>query len=220
MPAGGMAVARGIRGDTGPVDLPLPASSPPASAGASEPPRLRGDLAVWLVILAELATFALLFASFAFARLWEPQVFADSQATLDLRFGAINTMLLLSGSAGVARAVQALRADRAAAAGHWWLFALGCALAFLLLKGVEYADKAAQGVGLETNTFYMFYLLLTGFHFLHVLAAMVFIAWLWVLTRRGAYGPHNCHAPETGAAFWHMVDLLWIVLFPLVYVMR
>jgi nitric oxide reductase NorE protein len=66
----------------------------------------------------------------------------------------------------------------------------------------------------------MFYLLLTGFHFFHVLAAMVFLTILLVKTRAGHYGQHDHHALETGAAFWHMVDLLWIVLFPLVYVMR
>lgn len=202
------------------MTVPFP-ETPGAPADLEASPRLRGDLAVWLVILAELATFGLLFATFAFARSRELALFTESQATLDLRFGAINTLLLVSGSAGVARAVQALREGRAAAvAGRWWLFALACGLGFLGLKGAEYADKFAAGIGLTTNTFYMFYILLTGFHFLHVLAAVVFIAVLGVQTRRGVYGPQRCHVPETGAAFWHMVDLLWIVLFPLVYVMK
>jgi nitric oxide reductase NorE protein len=73
---------------------------------------------------------------------------------------------------------------------------------------------------LSTNTFYMFYILLTGFHFFHVLSAMVFLTILWLKTRAGQYGKHNHHALETGAAFWHMMDLLWTVLFPLIYVMR
>ena len=84
----------------------------------------------------------------------------------------------------------------------------------------EYAQKMESGVDLSTNTFYMFYLFLTGFHFLHVVVGMLALGYLWVKTRRGCYGSHDCHALETGAAFWHMVDLLWIVLFPLVYVMR
>lgn len=88
------------------------------------------------------------------------------------------------------------------------------------MKSTEYAAKLAEGVDLSTNDFYMFYILLTGFHFLHVVAAMVFVLILLVRTSQGAYGTHDCHALETGAAFWHMVDLLWIVLFPLVYVMR
>ena len=89
-----------------------------------------------------------------------------------------------------------------------------------MVKGVEYAAKFVAGINLSTNTFYMFYLLLTGFHFLHVLVGLLALGWLWLRTRRGAYDSTDCHALETGAAFWHMVDLLWIVLFPLVYVMR
>ena len=183
-------------------------------------PRLRGDLAVWLVICAELLTFALLFIAFGVMRLRQPAVFAQSQATLDLRSGAINTVLLISGSACVAHAVQRARATQSKLAARWLIAALACGSGFLVIKSLEYADKFAAGIDLETNTFWMFYLFLTGFHFLHVAAAMVMLALLWAPTRRGAYSQGNAHSLETGAAFWHMVDLLWIVLFPLVYVMR
>lgn len=184
------------------------------------PPRLHGDLAIWLLILVEMLTFALLFGTFAIARAREPALFAASQATLDLRFGGVNTLLLVSGSAAVALAVQSLREDRRRRALAGWGLALACAVGFLALKSVEFAAKFAAGVDLTTNTFYMFYLVLTGFHFLHVLVGAVMIAALGLFTARGAYGADDVHAPETGAAFWHMVDLLWIVLFPLVYVMR
>ncbi len=182
--------------------------------------RLRGDLAVWLLILAELLTFALLFGSFSVARVLEPAVFAQSQALLDLRFGGVNTVLLVTGSAFVALAVHALREDARSQALGWWLAAGACGLGFLSIKGFEYAAKFEAGIDLTTNTFWMFYLLLTGFHFLHVAVGVVFIGILAVRTAQGAYGAHDVHAPETGAAFWHMVDLLWIVLFPLVYVLR
>ncbi len=187
---------------------------------AVEAPRLRGDLGVWLVILMELLTFAILFASFAFARAREVDVFNASQATLNLNAGALNTVLLISGSWCVASAVAAVQRNASVAGARWLLGALVCGGGFVVVKLTEYAHKLADGVDLSTNTFYMFYLLLTGFHFLHVVVGMLAIAYLWVKTRRGCYGSHDCHALETGAAFWHMVDLLWIVLFPLVYVMR
>ena len=174
------------------------------SAHRAEVPRLRGDLGVWLVILLELLTFAILFVSYAFARTREVELFNASQATLNLHTGALNTVLLISGSA----------------CARWLLAALACGSGFVGIKLWEYADKMAEGVDLSTNTFYMFYLLLTGFHFLHVLVGLLALGWLWLRTRRGAYDSTDCHALETGAAFWHMVDLLWIVLFPLVYVMR
>ena len=183
-------------------------------------PRLPGDLGVWLIILLELLTFAILFVSFAFARTREVGLFNASQATLNLNAGALNTVLLISGSWCVAGAVAAVRRNDSTVGARWLLRGLACGGGFVVVKLGEYAQKVATGVDLSTNTFYMFYLFLTGFHFLHVLVGMLALGYLWVKTRRGCYGSHDCHALETGAAFWHMVDLLWIVLFPLVYVMR
>lgn len=190
------------------------------NASMAESPRLAGDLAVWLIILAELLAFGILFLSYAFARTFDVALFNASQSTLDLTSGAINTALLITGSWCVVRAVQAVKEDASAAGTRWLLAALACGSGFVVIKMLEFSAKAQAGIDLSTNTFYMFYILLTGFHFFHVLAAMVFLTILLLKTRAGHYGKHNHHALETGAAFWHMVDLLWIVLFPLIYVMR
>ncbi|MGQ0709899.1 MAG: cytochrome c oxidase subunit 3 [Rhodoferax sp.] len=192
----------------------------PAAAAQPAAPRLAGDLAVWLIIGAEMLAFAILFLSYAVARSLDVAAFNASQAQLALHTGAINTVLLITGSWCVARAVAAARQDKRQRCVQWLLAALACGAGFVLLKSLEFADKFAAGLDLSTNTFFMFYFLLTGFHFLHVLVAMVFLGFLLVLAWRGAYGAHDTHALESGAAFWHMVDLLWIVLFPLVYVMR
>lgn len=183
-------------------------------------PRLRGDLGVWLVILMEMLTFAILFVSFAFARTGEVALFNASQATLNLNTGALNTAFLITGSWCVASAVRAVQRNASALGARWLLGGLACGAGFVAVKLTEFADKLVAGVDLSTNTFYMFYFFLTGFHFLHVVVGMLALAYLWVKTQRGDYGSQNLHALETGAAFWHMVDLLWIVLFPLVYVMR
>lgn len=183
-------------------------------------PRLAGDLAVWLIICAEMLAFAILFLSYAGARALDVAGFNASQSTLTLHTGAINTVLLITGSWCVARSVAAARRDKATRSAHWLMAALACGAGFVVLKALEFGEKFAAGYDLSTNTFFMFYFLLTGFHFLHVLVAMVFLAFLLVYTLKGAYGAHDTHALESGAAFWHMVDLLWIVLFPLVYVMR
>jgi nitric oxide reductase NorE protein len=182
--------------------------------------QLRGDLAVWLIILAELLTFAILFLCYAFARSFDVALFNESQRTLDLNSGAINTVLLITGSWCVVHAVQAVRRDASAVGARWLVAALVCGAGFVSLKVIEFSVKLDAGIDLSTNTFYMFYILLTAFHFFHVLLAMLFLVILLVKTLQGAYGSHDSHALETGAAFWHMVDLLWIVLFPLVYVMR
>lgn len=181
---------------------------------------MAGDLAVWLIILAELLAFGIFFLSFAFARLQDVELFNASQRTLDLRLGGVNTALLITGSWCVVRAIKAVRADACTAGVRWLAAALMCGGGFVAMKIMEYSAKWEAGLDLSTNTFYMFYFLLTGFHFFHVLAAMVFLGILMVKTGQRRYGSNDYHELETGAAFWHMVDLLWIVLFPLIYVMR
>ena len=183
-------------------------------------PRLSGDLVIWLLILAELLTFGIFFMAYAFMRVGQVSLFNDSQATLDLRTGCINTLLLITSSWAVARSVQAVRRDRNHTGANWLVVALLCGGTFLILKTLEYINKIQAGIDVSTNDFYLFYFMLTGFHYLHVIVGMVMLSLLWFFTRRGQYGRDNCHALETGAAFWHLVDLLWIILFPLVYVMR
>ncbi|HLO62958.1 MAG TPA: cytochrome c oxidase subunit 3 family protein [Azonexus sp.] len=190
------------------------------SAETSTGRRLPGDLAIWFFILAEMLAFAVFFAAYAFARASHVEEFNLYQQTLDRNLGALNTLLLVTGSWFVVRAVQAAhRDDRSAIAPNilvGWL----CGAGFLVVKVIEYAAKFGAGISMSTNTFYMFYISLTFFHFMHVILGMVILTVLWMQARKGVYGSHDAHGLESGAAYWHMVDLLWIVLFPLVYVMR
>jgi nitric oxide reductase NorE protein len=185
---------------------------------AAHPP---GDLAIWVFILAELLAFAVFFAAYAFARARNVDLFNTMQAQVDRDAGALNTVFLVSASWCVARAVHAVEQhNRPVLGARWLLGGIGFGAAFLAVKCFEYADKFGAGISLSTNTFWMFYLSLTFFHFMHVILGMVILTVLWRQTRRGAYGPHDSNGLVSGAAYWHMVDLVWIVLFPLVYVMR
>lgn len=196
-------------------------SAAPAAPPAAPPvPRLPGDLYVWVFILAELLAFAVFFASYAFARAKNVELFNLYQQTLDRNSGAVNTVLLITASWFVVLAVQAAHRDDRAWVPHHLALSFLCGAGFLVVKCIEFAAKLGAGISLSTNTFYMFYLSLTFFHFMHVILGMVIIGVLWVQARRGAYGSHDTHGLESGAVYWHMVDLLWIVLFPLVYVMR
>lgn len=186
-------------------------------AARNHPP---GDLAVWIFILAELLVFGVFFLAYAFARVGDTALFDTMQHTLDRQAGAVNTLLLITSSAAVALAVQAAERGRGRIAARWLAAAMACGGGFLVVKGGEYLAKFDAGITLSTNTFYMFYLSLTFFHFMHVVLGMVVLAVLWGGCRRGAYGPGRMNGLESGAAYWHMVDLVWIVLFPLVYVLR
>ena len=190
------------------------------SVAAPPAPRLPGDLAIWVFILSEMLVFAVFFAAYAFARAQHVALFNTYQQTLDRNLGALNTLLLITGSWFVVRAVQAAHRDELPAIPRNVLLGFLCGGGFLVVKVIEYAAKFGAGISLSTNTFYMFYISLTFFHFMHVILGMVILAVIWQQARQGAYTSQNAHGLESGAAYWHMVDLLWIILFPLVYVMR
>lgn len=191
-----------------------------ATTTRTRSPRLVGDGVVWLLVLIELLTFGLLFVSFAFARWREPGVFAQGQGQLNLSTGALNTLLLVGASWCAARAVFAFRGDRSSVGTRWLLGAMLGAIGFLIVKTQEFASKIAAGFDWADDSFTILYTLLTGFHFLHVLVGALLFSVLAWKARQGAYGSGQLNGPESGAVFWHMVDLLWMVLFPLVYVIR
>ena len=179
-----------------------------------------GDLAIWIFILAELLVFAVFFASYAFARLNDVELFNAYQQTLDRQSALVNTLALITGSYFVVRATAAIREDDPRGCFRWLLAALAMGALFVVVKSAEYAHHLGQGIHLGTNRFYMFYLSLTFFHFMHVLMGMVILAAVAVKARRGSYSAEEHTGVETGGAYWHMVDLVWLILFPLVYVMR
>jgi nitric oxide reductase NorE protein len=188
-----------------------------APAGTRHPP---GDLAIWVFILAELLAFGVFFTTYVVTRMKNVPLFDEMQLTLDRNAGALNTILLITGSWCVARSVAAIQLDNKVKSARWLLWGILAGAGFLVVKVFEYSAKFAAGVNLATNTFYMFYLSLTFFHFMHVILGMVILLAVWWKARQGGYSAADHHGLETGASYWHMVDLVWIVLFPLVYVMR
>ena len=181
---------------------------------------LPGDFAIWIFIFAELAMFGLFFMVFAITRTMDYTVFGTSQRTLNRALGAIDTAVLITGSYAVVRAVQAIQRDAARACAHWLGLAIGLGGIFLALKLYEFHQDATLGITLSTNTFYMFYLSLTFLHFMHVVMAMIILAVVAWKARGGHYNAVNHAGVETAASFWHMVDLVWIILFILVYVLH
>lgn len=193
-----------------------PAALPPAR----EDQALPGDFAIWIFIFAEMLAFGVLFIAYAFTRAQDVALFNEAQLTLNRTTGMINTLLLITSSYFVVRAVSAIRRDQSAACARWLTGAWLLGGAFVAIKAAEFYEKFAAGISLSSNAFYMFYLSLTFFHFMHVLMGMVILACVILKAKRGGYSRHDHVGVETGASFWHMVDLLWIILFPLVYVIR
>ncbi|PHS69534.1 MAG: cytochrome-c oxidase [Methylophaga sp.] len=186
----------------------------------TEPKLLPGDLAIWFFIFMELLVFGLFFISYAVTRLQNIELFNQYQLTLNSELGAANTLLLISSSYFVIRAVHAIRLNQVKSCIYWLYAALAAGAGFLILKSIEYVGTFATGISLSTNTFYMFYLSLTLFHVLHVILGMIILLAVAIKAQRGAYNAQNHTGVETGASYWHMVDLVWIILFPLVYIIR
>lgn len=184
------------------------------------PKLLPGDFAIWMFIFMELLVFAIAFLSYAIVRVQNVEMFNHYQLTLNRESGAANTLLLITASYFVIRAVHAIRVDDVKSCVRWLYAALVGGGLFLFLKSWEYYDKFSAGISLSTNTFYMFYLSLTLFHFLHVILGMIILLAIAIKAQRGAYNAQNHIGVETGASYWHMVDLVWIILFPLVYIIR
>lgn len=175
---------------------------------------------MWVFIMAELLVFGIFFLSYAFSRSQDVALFNASQTHLSRMSGAFNTLVLITGSYFVVQAVQAIKAGRQDACVRWLAAALGSGAVFLINKSVEFAHAFSAGIRLSTNTFYMFYLSLTFFHFLHVILGMVILAAVLLKARAGGYSRSQHTGVETGASYWHMVDLVWIILFPLIYVLH
>ena len=183
-----------------------------------------GDAAIWIIIYIELLTFGLFFLGYIYSRRADVELFNASQLLLDQRAGFINTILLISSSYFVVKAVESIKImnlkKASIHASNWLLGAIGFGGIFLVIKMSEFISKYQDGINLSTNKFFMFYFLLTMFHFLHVLLGMIILFNLYLKTKINGYTKEDHKGMETGASYWHMVDLLWIVLFPLIYIIR
>src|SRR5271163_2791481 len=182
--------------------------------------RLPGVEGVWVFVIADMTVFAVLFGSFIVSRRQNPALFEASRHALNPNFGGVNTLILLTSSWCAALALDAVRKSSCVLAQRFIGGALLCGVAFMVSKAIEYTEKLEAGVSILTNDFFMYYFTLTGIHLFHVLAGNVVLLVLWFMARSRSFDPERPVVLECGAIYWHMVDLLWIILFPLLYLVR
>ncbi len=175
-----------------------------------------GGLLIWIVIYLELFTFgAALIAMLVYAK-DEPELFHNSRLMLNTTFGAVNTLFLLCSGLFMALGISALKTGRTNKAKQYLLFTILGGVLFLVLKSVEYHDKIQDGLTMGYNTFFSFYWMLTLFHVIHVVVGLVILLWFLIKLYKNPKSLELIDA-EAGAAFWHMCDLIWLMLFPLLY---
>ncbi|MCC7250297.1 MAG: cytochrome c oxidase subunit 3 [Hyphomicrobium sp.] len=167
---------------------------------------------MWVLIASELLVFGAALIACLAVRATDPAAFAADQAQLDQTAAAINTLVLVTSGLCAAAAVREREAGKRRTARRWLFAAGSLGVVFLIVKAFEYASKAALGIGIETSPFFTFYYLITGFHALHVVAGVVLLALVsWADSVRNM---------EAAVAFWHLVDLVWVLLFPIIYILR
>ena len=179
--------------------------------------RIPGEPGIWILIFGDMVVFGAFFATFMYQRAHAPELFDESRRTLSIGIGLTNTLVLLTSSLFVVTAVRAIRTSQRLAARWLLIGALACGLTFVALKAAEYTAKVSEGHTPQQNTFYTYYFILTGVHLLHVVIGILVLVLLLTQTRPAELSATRMALVEGGACFWHLVDLLWIVLFPLLY---
>lgn len=177
-----------------------------------------GGILMWIIIYLEMVTFGIALVFMALNAKAEPEVFHQSRLLLNTTYGAINTIFLLSSGWCMAQSVHFLKAKNFAKSKLFLRLTLLGGLLFLGLKAVEYADKIEAGFTIGYNAFFGYYWMLTLFHLIHVLVGMVILLVLGKTLRKN---PESLKVVdyESGAAFWHMCDLIWLLLFPIIYLL-
>ena len=191
--------------------------------------REAATLGMWLFLSTEVLFFGVLFASYTVCRVLYPEGFAAASRHTDMLLGTLETAVLLTSSALVALGVRAVKLDQRRAA--TWLLS-GTALlgvAFLLMHGFEYYSEYTEhlvpGINFEQTgpharaieLFFCLYYFITGLHSIHVMVGVGVIGVLTVRVAHGAFGSQRYNALELSALYWHLVDIVWIFVYPVIY---
>ncbi len=186
-------------------------------------------LGVWLFLVTEILLFGGLFVAYIMYRIMYPEAFHEASHHLNRIMGAVNTIVLICSSFTMAKAVQTTKHGQLKAAANYLFITVMCGLAFMVVKYFEYSAKFAHGLlpgahftneeikAPAAKMFFSLYFMMTGLHGIHVLVGMALITWCLVKARRGHVGPSYYTPVEMTGLYWHLVDLIWIYLFPLLY---
>ena len=175
-----------------------------------------GGILMWIIIFLELLTFGMALVAFVYYGKEQPELFHQSRMQLNSTFGAINTIFLLTSGFFMANAVLEFKNNNRFKSSQYFKLTMIGGTLFLLLKGVEYYHKIDSGITLDTNMFFTFYWMLTGFHLIHVIMGLVILIWTnyGMMKKNSDTGIDDV---EACASFWHMCDLIWLLLFPVLY---
>jgi cytochrome c oxidase subunit 3 len=186
-------------------------------------------LGMWLFLGTEVLLFAGLFLGYTVYRHFYYEAFHQASRHLDLWAGTTNTIVLITSSLSVALAYHAIKQNKTKQCAGLLIFTILCALAFLCIKAIEYKHKFEEGAlpgnffhfsevtAPGANLYYTIYFLSTGLHAIHVIVGMSILIWILTRVLKGEFSSTHYVPVELGGLYWHLVDLVWIFLFPLLY---
>jgi nitric oxide reductase NorE protein len=176
-----------------------------------------GTDGLWTFVFIDMTIFLMIFVTFMGERLGHVDIYTTSQATLNPLFGFANTLILLTSSWCMVRAVEAANSGEVTKVRRELGWAWILALVFGLDKCIEYVIEIRRGVTPATNSFYSYYFFITVAHFAHVIAGMLFIGYCRSSARDRVGSESYRTGLENVGLYWHMVDVLWIFIFPMLY---
>lgn len=186
-------------------------------------------MGMWLFLITEVLLFCGMFVAYAVYRAWHPEVFEAASVLLNTNLGALNTVVLLTSSLTVALSIRAIQGGNQKWLKINLLLTILLACVFLVVKYFEYTHKFHEHIypggnyayeGLEmayVPIFFSIYYVMTGIHGFHVLIGIGVLSWVLVKAIRGRFSPEYYTPVELTGLYWHLVDIIWIFLFPLLY---
>lgn len=190
-------------------------------------------LGMWLFLITEILLFSGMFVAYTVYRVWHPEVFLIASEALNPFLGGLNTVVLLASSLTVALSIHFVQKDQIQKMNWMLLLTVLCAAIFMVVKYFEYTAKFEHGLyageafhphaGYEqfdipyARQFFSIYFVMTGIHGVHVLIGMGMFTWLYTRGLRGHFSSEWYTPVELSGLYWHIVDLIWIFLFPLMY---
>lgn len=176
-----------------------------------------GGILIWFLIILEIFTFLGAIFVFLYKRSAAMQEFKIAQQFLNPTIGTLNTIILISSGYFIANSVHYLRNNEFLKATRNTQISLILGLLFIIIKSFEFYSKINLGIGVRENTFFTFYWLMTGFHYVHVLFGVGLLAYMQNAIKQKKYNSNNMFDVEASATYWHLCDLIWILIFPILY---
>jgi cytochrome c oxidase subunit 3 len=186
-------------------------------------------LGMWIFIVQEVMFFGGLFTAYMIYRMWYPEAWSEGSRQLDIMLGGINTIVLISSSLTMALGVRAAQVGQRKATVNWLIVTMLLGLVFVVIKYFEYKHKwdlsevpglkwqLAAGHPPQVEIFFSIYFALTGLHALHMLIGFGLLATIAWMAHKGRFSPEWYTPVELAGLYWHFVDIVWIFLFPLLY---